>query len=99
MMDDTIKSIFSGTVIMTDDGVKIISRGRNNFNIRSIKCGISFVSNISSRCKHCRPYIKKFYNIINRSSPPTANHSKYTKINIVAKILYQLILEYEIFEM
>ena len=27
MMDDTMKSIFSGTGIMTDDGVKIISRG------------------------------------------------------------------------
>ena len=29
MMDDTMKSIFLGTGIMTDDGVKIISRGGN----------------------------------------------------------------------
>ena len=46
---------------------------------------MSFVSNVSSRCKHCRPHIKKVYNIIHRSSPPTTNHSKYTKINIIAK--------------
>ena len=69
---------------MTDDGAKIISRSGNNFNIRSSKCEMSFVSNVSSRCKHCRPHIKKFYNIINISSPPTTNHSKYTKINIIA---------------
>ena len=70
---------------MTDDGVKIISRSGNNFNLRSSKCEMSFVSNVSSRCKHCRPHIKKFYNIINISSPQTTNHSKYTKINIIAK--------------
>ena len=46
---------------------------------------MSFVSNVSSRCKHCRPHIKKFYNTINRSSPPTTNHSKYTNINVIAK--------------
>ena len=85
MMDDTMKSIFSGTGIITNDGVKIISRGGNNFNLRSSKCEMSFVSNVSSRCKHCRPHIKKVYNIIHRSSPPTTNHSKYTKINIIAK--------------
>ena len=38
MMDDTMKSIFLGTGIMTDDGVKVISRGENNFNLRSSKC-------------------------------------------------------------
>ena len=87
MMDDTMKSIFSGTGIMTDDGVKIISRGGNNFNLRSSKCEMSFVSNDRLRCKHCRPHIKKFYNIINRSSPPTTNYSKPTKINIITKNL------------
>ena len=61
---------------MTDDGVKIISIGGNNFNLRSSKCEMSFVKNVSSRCKHCRPHIKKFYNIINRSSSST---------NIIAK--------------
>ena len=67
---------------MTDDGVKIISRGDNNFNLRSSKCEILFVINASS---HCKSYIKKFYNIMNRSSPPTAKHSKYAKIDIIAK--------------
>ena len=60
MMDDTMKSIFSGTGIITNDGIKIISRGGNNFNLRSSKCEMPFVSNVSSRCKHCRPHIKKF---------------------------------------
>ena len=85
MMDDTMKSIFSGTGIMTGDGVKIISRGGNSLNLRSSKCEISCVSNVSSRCKHYRLYIKKFYNIMNRSSPPTTNHSKDTNINVIAK--------------
>ena len=84
MMDDIMKPIFSGTGIMTDDGVKIISRGGNNFNIRSSKYEISFVSNVSSYCKHCRLHIKKFCNLIDRSSPPTTNHSKYTNMNIIA---------------
>ena len=70
---------------MTDGGVKIISRGGNNFNQRSSKCKMSFVINVSSHCKHCRLHIKKFYNIIHRSSPPTTNHSKYTRIYVIAK--------------
>ena len=61
---------------MTDDGVKIISRSGNNFNLRSSKCEMSFVSNVNSRCKHCRPHIKEFYNIINRSSSSNTIHSK-----------------------
>ena len=85
MMDDTIKSIFPGTDIMPGDGVKIISRGGNNFNLRSSKYEISVVSNVSSRCKDCRPHIKTFYNIINRSFPLATNHSKYKNINIIAK--------------
>ena len=85
MINDIMESIFSESGIITDEGAKIISRGENNFNLRSSECEMSFVSNVSSRCKHCRPHIKKVYNIIHRSSPPTTNHSKYTKINIIAK--------------
>ena len=62
---------------MTDSGVKIISRGRNNVNIRSSECEISFVINVSSHYKHCKPHIEKFYNIINRSSPPTTNYQSF----------------------
>ena len=71
--------------IKTEDGVKIISSGRNTFNLRSSKCEIAFLRNDSKRCKHCRIIFKFFYNIINRSSHPTTNHSKYIKINIVSK--------------
>ena len=85
MINNIMKSVFSETGIITDDGVKIISRGGNNFNQRSSKCKMSFVINVSSRCKHCRLHIKKFYNIIHRSSPPTTNHSKYTRIYVIAK--------------
>ena len=88
MMDDNMKSIFSGTSTMTDDGVKIISRGGNNVNLRSSKCEISFLSNDSSRCKHCIPYIKKFYNTINGYSPPTTNHSNIQRLISLQKILY-----------
>ena len=99
MMDDNMKSIFSGTSTMTDDGVKIISRGGNNINLRSSKCEISFLSNDSSRCKHCIPYIKKFYDIIHGSSPPTTNHSNIQRLISLQKSLYQLTSKYETFEM
>ena len=81
---------------MTDDGVKIISRGGNNFNLRTSKCEMSSVSNVSSRCKHCRPHIKKFYNIINRSSPPTtkAAHVMLTKTILASyQLLDDIVLE------
>ena len=35
MMDDTMKSILSGTGIMTVDVVKIMSRGGNDINLPS----------------------------------------------------------------
>ena len=85
MINNIMKSVFSETGIITDDGVKIISRGGNNFNLRSSKYEISVVSIVSSRCKDCRPHIKTFYNIINRSFPLATNHSKYTNINVIAK--------------
>ena len=46
---------------------------------------MSFLSKDDSHCKHCRPLIKKFYNVINSPSHPTTNHSKYININISAK--------------
>ena len=85
MNDDIMESIFSGTGIKTDDGVKIISSGGNNYYLCSSKCEMSFLSNDSSCCKHCRLLIKKCYYIINRSSLSTTIHSKNVNINVITK--------------
>ena len=46
---------------------------------------ISIYVQVNVKFNFCRLLIKIFYNIINRSSPPTTNHFIYTKINIIAK--------------
>ena len=40
IMDDIMKSIFSGNGIKTDDRVNIFSSNGNNFNLRSSKCEV-----------------------------------------------------------
>ena len=90
MNDHIMKFIFSGTGIKTSDGVNLILSGGNNFNLRSSKCEITFLRNDSSRCKHCRLLIKKVYNIINRSSPPTTK-AAYVMLTKTILASYQLL--------
>ena len=64
MMDDTMFSVLSGTIFKTNDWGKLISSSGNNFILRSSKCKFSYLDNDSSRCKDCKPLIKKMFTII-----------------------------------